>query len=167
MKGQVYEGGVLVPGLIEWPARFPQPRSTTVPAHTSDLLPTLCALVGQPLPNRPLDGIDLLPLLAGSMTQRSGPIHFWAYNTARFDSNQPEPYIVEEYKRARANKYYMTSRLICVNDVYAFDPDAKVDLEQFEDVIGRNFKQPKEGLGLDNSPSAHMWRTILWPTRFL
>jgi hypothetical protein len=80
---------------------------------------------------------------------------------------QPEPYIIEEYKRARAHKYYMTSRLICVNDVYAFDPNAKVELDAFEDIIGRNFKQPKEGLGLDSSPSAHMWRTILWPTRFL
>jgi arylsulfatase A-like enzyme len=59
VKGQVYEGGTLVPGLVEWPARIPQPRSTGVRASTSDLLPTLCALVGQPLPNRPLDGIDL------------------------------------------------------------------------------------------------------------
>lgn len=80
---------------------------------------------------------------------------------------QPEPYIVEEYKRARAHKWYMTSRLICMNDIYAFDPNAKVELDAFVDIIGRNFKQPKEGLGLDNSPSAHMWRTILWPTRFL
>ena len=80
---------------------------------------------------------------------------------------QPEPYIVEEYKRARNHKHYMTSRLICVNDIYAFDPNAKVNLEQFEDIIGRNFRQPKEGLGWDNSPSAHMWRTIMWPTRFL
>ena len=79
----------------------------------------------------------------------------------------PEPYIQEEYKRARDSKYYGTSRLICVNDIYAFDPNAKVDLDQFEDIIGRNFKQPKEGLGWDNSPSAHMWRTIMWPTRFL
>ena len=83
------------------------------------------------------------------------------------DDYQPEPYIVEEYKRARDSKYYGTSRLVCVNDVYAFDPNAKVELEQFEDIIGRNFKQPKEGLGWDNSPSAHMWRTIMWPTRFL
>ena len=80
---------------------------------------------------------------------------------------QPEPYIQEEYKRARNHKHYMTSRLICVNDVYAFDPNAKVELEAFEDIIGRNFRQPKEGLGWDNSPSAHMWRTIMWPTRFL
>jgi HD domain-containing protein len=80
---------------------------------------------------------------------------------------KPEPYIVEEYKRARAHKWYMTSRLICLNDIYSFDPNAKVSLDDFVDIIGRNFRQPKEGLGLDNSPSAHMWRTILWPTRFL
>jgi len=80
---------------------------------------------------------------------------------------QPEPYIVDEYQRARKHKWYMTSRLICVNDIYSFDPNAKVNLDDFVDIIGRHFKQPKEGLGLDSSPSAHMWRTILWPTRFL
>jgi len=80
---------------------------------------------------------------------------------------KPEPYIVAEYERARNHKYYMTSRLICVNDVYSFDPNAKVDLNDFVDIIGRNFRQPEEGLGFDNSPSAHMWRTLMWPTRFL
>jgi len=24
-----------------------------------------------------------------------------------------------------------------------------------------------EGLGFDQSPAAHMWRTINWPTRYL
>ena len=96
VKGQVYEGGVLVPGLIEWPARIPEPRTTTVPAHTSDLLPTLCALTGQPLPDRPLDGIDLTLLLDGKMTERPGRIHFWAYNMARVTRMQPEPYIAPE-----------------------------------------------------------------------
>jgi hypothetical protein len=80
---------------------------------------------------------------------------------------EPEPYIVEEYKRARNHKHYMTARLICVNDIYAFDPNAKVNLDEFVDIIGRNFKQPKEGLGLDNTPASHMWRTLMWPTRFL
>src|SRR6267142_4659071 len=80
---------------------------------------------------------------------------------------RPEPYIVEEYKRARDHKHYMTSRLICVNDIYSFDPNAKVNLDDFVDIIGRNFRQPEEGLGLDDSPSAHMWRTMMWPNRFL
>ena len=80
---------------------------------------------------------------------------------------EPEPYIKAEYERARNHKWYMTSRLICVNDIYSFDPNAKVDLEDFVDIVGRNFKQPEEGLGFDNSPSAHMWRTLMRPTRFL
>ena len=80
---------------------------------------------------------------------------------------QPEPYIVEEYERARNHKWYMTSRLITLNDIYSFDPNAVVSMDDFVDVIGRNFKQPKEGLGFDGSPVAHMWRTMIWPTKFI
>jgi hypothetical protein len=79
----------------------------------------------------------------------------------------PEPYVHEAYKAARAHKWYMTGRLITLNDLYSFDPDVTVDLEDFTDVIGRHFRQPEEGLGFDHSPSAHIWRTINWPTRAL
>jgi hypothetical protein len=34
---------------------------------------------------------------------------------------------------------------------------------KFTDMNGRHFKQPKEGLGNDDSPTAHMWRTIANP----
>ena len=80
---------------------------------------------------------------------------------------KPDPYIERDYQYARNHKWYMTARQICVNDLYAFDPNVKVELEEFTDVVGRNFKQPKEGLGFDASPSAHMWRTINWPTKYL
>jgi hypothetical protein len=50
-----------------------------------------------------------------------------------------------------------------VNDLYAFDPNAKVSMDPFIDIIGRQFKQPKEGLGNDGSPTAHMWRTMMFP----
>jgi hypothetical protein len=79
----------------------------------------------------------------------------------------PEPHIQEAYRYARDHKWYMTSRLITVNDLYAFDPTVQVQLEEFTDVVGRHFRQPTEGLGFDQSPSAHMWRTINWPTRYL
>jgi len=79
----------------------------------------------------------------------------------------PEPHIQEAHRYARNHKWYMTSRLITVNDLYSFDPTVQVALEEFTDVVGRHFRQPKEGLGFDQSPSAHMWRTINWPTRYL
>jgi len=49
----------------------------------------------------------------------------------------------------------------------SFDPTVQVRLEEFTDIVGRNFKQPKEGLGFDGSPTAHMWRTIIAPTKYL
>ncbi|HEX4915721.1 MAG TPA: hypothetical protein VFV51_17305, partial [Vicinamibacterales bacterium] len=75
----------------------------------------------------------------------------------------PPPHIEATYKMVRNHKWYMEPRLVTVNDLYAFDANAKVSLDPFTDIIGRHFKQPKEGLGNDNSPSAHMWRTIANP----
>jgi len=80
---------------------------------------------------------------------------------------RPPDYVRQAYERARRHKWYMTSRLITVNDPYAFDPHTAVDIDDFVDVIGRHFKQPKEGLGFDNSPVAHMWRTMIWPRNSL
>jgi hypothetical protein len=76
---------------------------------------------------------------------------------------EPPPYIEETYKMVRKHKWYMEPRLVTVNDLYAFDSSAQVSLDPFIDIIGRRFKQPKEGLGFDNSPVAHMWRTISNP----
>ena len=55
--------------------------------------------------------------------------------------------------------------MITVNDTYGFDEDVNPSLEHFTDILARNFKQPKEGLGNDNSPSAHMWRVLINPDR--
>ena len=75
----------------------------------------------------------------------------------------PPEHISSTYRMVRNHKWYMEPRLVTVNDLYAFDQNAKVSLDPFTDIIGRHFKQPKEGLGNDNSPSAHMWRTISNP----
>ena len=80
---------------------------------------------------------------------------------------QVEPYIQRDYDYARSHKWYMSARMICLNDLYAFDPDVEVHVEDFEDIIGRHFRQPEEGLGNDSSPAAHMWRTLRRPANAL
>ena len=80
---------------------------------------------------------------------------------------RPDAYVEEDYKRMRAHKWYMSGRQITVHDIYSFDPNVHVELEEFTDIIGRNFKQPAEGLGYDNSPVAHMWRSIIRPAKYL
>jgi hypothetical protein len=79
----------------------------------------------------------------------------------------PDDYIQDAYKRARNHKWYMTARMITVHDIYSFDPNAVVSWEPFVEIVGRHFKQPAEGLGFDNSPTSHMWRTIRRPTKYL
>jgi hypothetical protein len=79
----------------------------------------------------------------------------------------PDPYVEEDYKRMRAHKWYMSGRQITLNDIYSFDPNLHPVLEEFTDIIGRNFKQPSQGLGYDNSPVAHMWRAIIRPAKYL
>lgn len=95
-KGQVYEGGIRVPGIIEWPARISAPRSTDLNSVTSDMFPTICELLGLPLPNRVLDGISLKPLIDGVMAERPSPICFWDYDTSQAEKGNPEPYISPE-----------------------------------------------------------------------
>ena len=71
-----------MPGILQWPARLGKHRVTDVPCVTSDIYPTLLDLVGVTMPGQPpLDGISLVPLLEGRMTQRPKPIGFWDHPT--------------------------------------------------------------------------------------
>jgi HD domain len=90
-----------------------------------------------------------------------------AYNQFFGADYEPPEYIQQAHEEARGHRWYMTSRLITIYDLYSFQENWSVDPEMFTDVIGRNFKQPREGLGFDGSASAHMWRTMIWPNNFL
>ena len=76
-KGSIYEGGLRVPAIIEWPARKLKGR-TAVPVSTSDMYPTLLAMAGVKL-HAPhlLDGIDVSDIIAGTTRKRSKPMGFW------------------------------------------------------------------------------------------
>ena len=87
------------------------------------------------------------------------------YNRMFGEDYVPPDYIRQAYEYARKHRWYMGARLITLNDTYAFEEGKKVSIEPFMDIIGRHFKQPKEGLGFDSSASAHMWRTIANPDR--
>ncbi len=56
------------------------------------------------------------------------------------------------YKEALAHRWYRT---------------APINLDPFMEIIARHFKQPADGLGNHNSPTAHMWRTIIDPGKLL
>ena len=79
-KGQIYEGGLRVPAILEWPDRIPQPGISGFPCNTSDFYPTLLEIAGVRMKNQPpLDGKSLLPLIINKGRQSNNPMGFWQY----------------------------------------------------------------------------------------
>ena len=79
-KGTLQEGGIRVPFFLRWPERLPAGRTCDLPVISLDILPTCLAAAGGALPSdAPLDGVNLLPYLAGN----EGAPHdylFWRYH---------------------------------------------------------------------------------------
>ncbi|MBI2689430.1 MAG: sulfatase-like hydrolase/transferase [Acidobacteria bacterium] len=74
-KRSLFEGGIRVPAILEWPARYNSPQVVKAAASTSDYLPTILSALNQPLPSE-LDGINLLPILDGKRRFRQLPLAF-------------------------------------------------------------------------------------------
>ncbi len=89
-KRSLYEGGVRVPGLLEWPAMIPEARETDIPAVTSDYFPTVLDILGFTMPDapEPIDGVSLLPLIRGEMKERPRPIGFQSRGVATLNDNR-------------------------------------------------------------------------------
>lgn len=77
-KRSLYEGGVRVPSIIEWPALGINSKTIDVPTVTSDYFPTFCSILGVDHKQfqRPYDGIDLMPIIKGEQTERKSGIGF-------------------------------------------------------------------------------------------
>jgi arylsulfatase A-like enzyme len=77
-KGKVYDGGLLVPAIIEWPTRIPKPKTTNVRCNTCDIYPTLLDIAGVEMKQQPiLDGVSLVDLIDKNIETRSRPMGFW------------------------------------------------------------------------------------------
>lgn len=90
-----------------------------------------------------------------------------SYNRFFGPDYQPPEYIRVDAEHARAHRWYMSARMVTKYDIYFFDDLPPVDPTIFTDIIGRHFREPDAGLGFDGSPTAHMWRTMIWPNNFL
>jgi arylsulfatase len=64
-KGTCWEGGVRTPCIMRWPGVIPAGTESDAMLMTIDLFPTFAALTGASLPDHPIDGKDIWPLIAG------------------------------------------------------------------------------------------------------
>lgn len=97
-KRSLYEGGVRVPGILEWPGQV-QPGATDIPAVTSDYLPTVLDLLDIKYPDsRPLDGVSLKGVIMGKATERGKPIGFQSSKQIAWHDGRYKIYSPDEGK---------------------------------------------------------------------
>ncbi|SHN33042.1 Arylsulfatase A [Cyclobacterium lianum] len=93
-KRSLYEGGIRVPGLVEWPAQIKPGQHTGLPVSTSDIFPTLLSVLGLDTNQDilPVDGIDILPLVREEVEDRPSSIAFRFQNQQAIMDNRYKLY---------------------------------------------------------------------------
>lgn len=78
-KGQLYEGGIKVPLIVNQPGRVPV-RNIPNLVYFADFMPTLAAITGQepPLPSN-IDGMDISPLFYGQSADTDHRYLYWEF----------------------------------------------------------------------------------------
>lgn len=92
-KGTSYEGGQRVPCVMQWPGHIPAGTVTSKVASTIDVLPTVAVICGAKMPQKKIDGINILPLLKGE--KNANPRDHFVYY---YGNNQLEAIRKGNYK---------------------------------------------------------------------
>jgi arylsulfatase A-like enzyme len=129
-KRSLYEGGVRVPGLLEWTGRIKTPRKIDVPCCTIDYFPTILDILGY-TPDEvvnPIDGISLAPLINGKMERRPVPIGFQSQNQQSLTDNRYKLYSPDEGKTYEL--YDLIEDPYEENDIAVAHPEIVVSMKQ-------------------------------------
>lgn len=143
-KDTIWEGGVRVPGLIEWPSKIKKPAVSDVPACVSDIYPTLVELGQAKVANQilPLDGISLVPLFDGKMAERPTPIGFRNGKDAALAGNR---YKLHKLGADKYELYDLTADAAESKDLADTKPDVvkemKAQLDTWQKSVERSLKK--------------------------
>jgi arylsulfatase A len=121
------EGAMRMPCIVRWPGHIPAGTECRELCTMMDWLPTMARLVGQPLPNHPIDGADILPLLKRATDARSpyDEKGFFYYQVGQLQAVRAGPWklylpLGKRYASAKAAKGAIPQKLALydvLNDV--------------------------------------------------
>ncbi len=162
-KGSVFEGGLRVPGIIEWPSVI-QPRVTHYPACTMDLFPTVADILGLPqdVLLKPTDGESLHPLFAGEVSERRQAIPFRFEKKAALVDNRHK-LLTEDLKRGNFQLYDLEADPKETHDLSAEQPELaarmKTQLLKWNETVEASFagRDYPEGKVTPPDPRSIAW----------
>jgi arylsulfatase A-like enzyme len=104
-KGTLYEGGIRVPFLVQWPSGIPRGTRYDHPVSAMDIFTTAAALAQAELPiDRHIDGINLLPYLTGEIHTAPHEALFWNWDQAQHAVRRGNWKLIQ--RKARADELY-------------------------------------------------------------
>ena len=152
-KGDLYDGGIRVPAIVRWPGHTAAGRATDAPAIGYDLLPTLAAIAGVPVPaDRAIDGEDLSAVLSGTPFERRRPL-YWEFDDSHgfhFAIRDGRWKLLADEAFGRARLFDLDADRFEIVDRAAADPAVVKRLlaqlrDRHADVMSDPLRPPKTG----------------------
>ena len=136
-KRSLYEGGVRVPGLVEWPALIKKPFVSSYSCNMVDWFPTVMDALEIGLPSdREIDGISLIPFFksGGEMKQRGEAMGFFCQGWAAWSADRYK--IVRVSKKGKWEMYDLKEDPFEENDIANQMPEKFNQLKKEFDTWG-------------------------------
>ena len=168
-KGSVYEGGLRVPAILEWPGRI-KPHITQHPSVSMDIFPTVAEVVGlsETSMTKPIDGISLTRLFEKEVEKRGQPIPFSCLgNKAVLDENIKLVFTGAKKKKKTFELYDLSSDPKEKNNLIESKPKlaekmkslmSEFDASIEESIAGANYVSGK--LNAEENPEPRFWTDV-------
>lgn len=165
-KGSIYEGGLRVPCIIEWPEQIKGGQISSYPAATMDIFPTINSILGLPENTmiQPIDGASIKHIFNNNTTIRKIPIPFKFKNKGALIDNDYK-LIVEDIEKKQYSLYNIKDDRIEFEDIISTHAEKGMEmidyyerwLESVANSIGGN--DYKGGLSIPDPKSQFWWDT--------
>lgn len=140
-KTTLYEGGIRVPLIVNWPSRIDDGRVSDHIMSSWDLFPTICEIAGVESP-KDIDGISVYPTIFNHSEQQQHPYLYWEYYTYNYNWDKPESTNPRNWLDARAvrmGNWKAVSKSFPDEDDFSIELyDLSIDLAEENDVAEAN-----------------------------
>jgi arylsulfatase A-like enzyme len=142
-KGQMYEGGIRVPFLMQWKNHLPSGMTYERPVSTLDVHPTAVAAAGETMnPQWKLDGVDLLPYLRGENRNRPHETLFWRAGD-RHAVLHGDWKLVLDKGDSKSQLYHISEDIGETNDLAAESSEKTEELQKLFDQWSGQMESPR------------------------
>ena len=167
-KGSLYEGGLRVPAIVEWPAHITKPRITEFPSVAMDIFPTIAEIVGLPdsVMQKPQDGQSLKGLFTENWSKREQPISFSCFGDSALLDNNFKLLLTGKGKKKSFELYDLAADPKESKNLYESLPEiaarmttqlAAQDKSIADSLAGKDYP---EGRVRDGEPEPRFWMTV-------